>query len=62
MKTPPTDICSNYWKSQVQVQNRLAKPAQHCLQRTVCYAPFKGLFSLENMVPFRGLVLVATRR
>jgi hypothetical protein len=36
--------------------------AEQCLQRTVCHVPFKGIFSLENILPFRGLVLVATRR
>ncbi len=28
---------------------------------TCCHVPFKSLFPLENMVPFRQLVLVATR-
>jgi hypothetical protein len=32
------------------------------LQRTACHVPFKGIYLLENLVPFRWLVLVATRR
>jgi hypothetical protein len=49
-------------KYQVQIQNRLTKPGQHRLQRTVRHAPFKGFFSLENIIPFCGLVLVAPSR
>jgi len=49
-------------KHQVQIQNRLAKPAQHRVQRTVCHAPFKGVFPLEKYFPFCGLVRVANRR
>ena len=28
---------------------------------TACHAPFRGFFSLENIFPFRGLVVVANR-
>ena len=29
MSSMPTDLCSNQWKHQVQIQNRPAKSAQH---------------------------------
>jgi hypothetical protein len=35
---------------------------QHRVQRTVCHAPFRGIFLLEDIFSFRELVLVATRR
>ena len=37
------------------------KIAQQCVQWTVCHVPVNGIFSLEELCPFRGLVLVANR-
>src|SRR5215216_5437047 len=31
---PPTDICSQSWKDQIQIQNRLTKPAQQSVHPT----------------------------
>jgi hypothetical protein len=36
--------------------------AQQRVQRTLRHVPFRGRFSLEGLVPFRWLVLVAKRR
>ena len=55
-----TDICSQLGKDQVQIQNRLTKLAQQRLQRTLCHVPFRSIFPLKNIVPFRGLIRVAT--
>jgi hypothetical protein len=30
--------------------------------RTACHVPFRGIFPLKNIFPFRQPVLVATRR
>ena len=35
--------------------------AHTACRRTVCHVPFRGIFSLENISPFRQPVLVATR-
>jgi hypothetical protein len=47
-------------KYQVQIQNRLTKPAQHRVQRTFRFAPLNRLCPLEILVPFCGLVLGET--
>jgi hypothetical protein len=53
MKTPPTDICtdtdicSNYWKSQVQIQNRLAK---HAVGRQQHNNLNNGIYLAEDVI------------
>jgi hypothetical protein len=50
-------IVFNQFRKSYKEQNR----ANKACRRTVCHVPFKGVFSLENIIPFRRLVLVATR-
>ena len=53
---------SSVEKNQVQIQNRLTKPAQQSVKRTVCHALLKRFYLLEIIVRFAGWFSVANRR
>jgi len=63
-----TGFCSHFFALKIGFQTQNQKhscsakiaPNKAC-RRTVCHVPFRGIFSLENIFPFRWLVLVATR-